>query len=238
MRKRYHAVAIVGAIIMTIGVFLLTLLTPSTSLLLAIVFMVIAGAGMGMFFSITTLTAQNALPRSRLGTGTSAVRYLGQLGSVLGVAFVGTVVNTTLSNDIVKRLPASTVQQLTPQGFQYATNPQVLVNPQYRQAIVHMAQHYAAASSAAHIPPGPQHNQLAAQVAAQAMQQVEYLLAQVFEALRLSPALGIQHGFVAILIFSLLALVTTFFLKDIPLVQRYQSEASTTEALAVENECL
>ncbi|HLI07156.1 MAG TPA: MDR family MFS transporter [Ktedonobacteraceae bacterium] len=236
MLKRYHAIAIIGAIVMTVGVFLLTLLTPSTSLFLAIVFMVIAGAGMGTFFSITTLTAQNALPRSRLGTGTSAVRYLGQLGSVLGVAIVGTVVNTTLSNDIVKRLPASTVRQLTPQGLQYATNPQVLVNAQYRQAIVQTAQHYAATSAAAHVPSGPRHNQLAAQAAAQAMQQVQHLLAQVFDALRLSLALGIQHGFVAVLIFSLLALVTTFFLKDIPLVQRYRPEASEAGASAEENE--
>ncbi len=236
MRKRYHIVAIIGAIVMTIGVFLLTFLTPSTSLFVAILFMVIAGLGLGTFFSISTLTAQNALPRSLLGTGTSAVRYLGQLGSVLGVAIVGTVVNTTLSNDIVKRVPASTVKQLTPQGFQYATNPQVLVNSQYRQTIVQTAQHFAAANATAHIPPGPLHNQIAAQAVAQAMQQVQHQLTQVFDALRLSLALGIQHGFVAVLIFSLLALVTTFFLKDIPLVQRYQSESPETAALATENE--
>ncbi len=236
MRKRYQLVAIIGALIMTVGVFLLTFLTPSTALFLAILFMVIAGVGMGTFFSITTLTAQNALPRSRLGTGTSAVRYLGQLGSVLGVAIVGTIVNTTLSNDIVKRLPASTVQQLTPQGFQFATNPQVLINQQYRDTVVQTAKHYAAAAAVAHVPPGPQHNQIAAQAAAQAMQQVQHLLAQVFEALRLSLALAIQHGFVAVLIFSLLALLTTFFLKDIPLAQRYRSESGELEAVESEAE--
>jgi EmrB/QacA subfamily drug resistance transporter len=236
IRKRYQLVAIIGALIMTVGVFLLTFLTPSTGLFLAILFMVIAGVGMGTFFSITTLTAQNALPRSRLGTGTSAVRYLGQLGSVLGVAIVGTIVNTTLSSDIVKRLPASTVQQLTPQGFQFATNPQVLVNQQYRDTVVQTAKHYAAAAAAAHVPPGPQHSQIAAQAAAQAMQQVQHLLAQVFEALRLSLALAIQHGFVAVLIFSLLALLTTFFLKDIPLAQRYRSESGELEAVESEDE--
>ncbi len=234
MRKRYRLVAIIGALIMTVGVFLLTFLTPSTALFLAILFMVIAGVGMGTFFSITTLTAQNALPRSRLGTGTSAVRYLGQLGSVLGVAIVGTIVNTTLSNDIVKRLPASTVQQLTPQGFQFATNPQVLINSQYRDTVVQTAKHYAASAAAARVPPGPQHNQIAAQAAAQAMQQVQHLLTQVFEALRLSLALAIQHGFVAVLVFSLLALVTTFFLKDIPLAQHYRRESGELEAVESE----
>lgn len=220
--KRYQIVAIVGAVIMTIGVFLLTRLTVTTSIPTAILFMVIAGVGLGTFFSITTLTAQNALPRTSLGMGTAAIRYLGQLGSVLGVAIVGTIVNTTISSDIATRLPASTVKQLTPQGVQFATNPQVLINDQYRETVVQTAQHYAAANATAHIPAGPQHDQIAAQVAAQAMLQVQHLLNQVFEALRLSLAVAIQHSFIAVLLFSVAALVATFFLKDIPLVQRSQ----------------
>jgi hypothetical protein len=104
MLKRYQVVTIVGAIVMTVGVFLPTQMTISTSLLEAVIFMVIARIGMGTFFAVLTLVAQNALPRTRLGVGTAAVRYLGQLGAVLGVAIVGTVVNQTLSSEIVKRL--------------------------------------------------------------------------------------------------------------------------------------
>jgi MFS family permease len=104
MLKRYQVVTIVGAIVMTVGVLLPTQMTISTSLLEAVIFMVIAGIGMGTFFAVVTLVAQNALPRTRLGVGTAAVRYLGQLGAVLGVAIVGTVVNQTLSSEIVKRL--------------------------------------------------------------------------------------------------------------------------------------
>src|SRR5205085_2747425 len=127
-----------------------------------------------------TLAAQNALPRTRLGVGTAAVRYLGQLGGVLGVAIVGTVVNQTLASDIAKRLPASVVQQLTPTGVKFATNPQVLVNPMYRDTVVHTAQHFAAQNAVAYVPPGPQHDAIAASVAAQAMQQTQHLLNQVF----------------------------------------------------------
>src|SRR5438876_80769 len=83
--KRYQLVTIVGALIMTAGVFLLTRMTISTSLLEAAIFMVIAGIGLGTFFSVLTVAAQNALPRTQLGVGTGAVRYLGQLGAVLGV---------------------------------------------------------------------------------------------------------------------------------------------------------
>ena len=154
--KRYQVVTIVGSFIMTAGVFLLTSMTPSTSLLEAIIYIVIAGIGLGTFFSVLTLSAQNALPRTRLGVGTGAVRYLGQLGSVLGVAIVGTIVNTTLSSDIVKRVPAAVVQQLTPAGFKFATNTQVLVNPPYRNTVVRTAESFAQKIAVAHVPPGPQ----------------------------------------------------------------------------------
>src|SRR6266566_7499061 len=125
--KRYQLITILSALVMTAGVFLLITMTPTTSLFEAIIFMVIAGIGLGPFFSVLTIAAQNALPRTQLGIGTSAVRYLGQLGAVLGVAIVGTVVNNSLASDIASRLPATTVKQLTPQGVKFATNPQVLV---------------------------------------------------------------------------------------------------------------
>ena len=217
--KRYQLISIVSALIMTVGVFLLTRMTPTTGLLEAVIFMVIAGIGLGPFFSILTIAAQNALPRTRLGIGTSAVRYLGQLGSVVGVAIVGTVVNNTLASDIATRLPAATVKKLTPQGVKFATNPQVLVNPAYRDTVVNTAKHFAARSAVAQVPPGPQHDQVAASAAAQAMQQAQHLLDQVFAALKLSLAYAIQHGFIAVLVFCGVIIVATFFLKDVPMAQ-------------------
>jgi EmrB/QacA subfamily drug resistance transporter len=224
MLKRYQVVTIVGALIMTVGVFLLTQMTISTGLLEAVIFMVIAGIGMGTFFAVLTLAAQNALPRTRLGVGTAAVRYLGQLGAVLGVAIVGTVVNQTLSSDIVKRIPSATMQQLTPQGLKFATNPQVLVNPAYRDTVVHTAQRFAVGNAVAHVPPGPQHDQIAVSVAATAMQQAQHLLNQVFEALRLSLSVAIQHGFIAVLLFCGATIVVTFFLNDVPMTKQFSEE--------------
>jgi len=230
--KRYRLITILSALIMTAGVFLLTRMTPSTSLLEAIIFMVIAGIGLGPFFSVLTIAAQNALPRTRLGIGTASVRYLGQLGAVLGVAIVGTVVNNTLASDIARRIPASIAHQLTPAGLKAATNPQVLVNPAYRDTVVHTAQHFATQSAVAHVPHGPQHDQVVAAVAAQAMQQAQHLLDQVFAALRLSLAFAIQHGLIAVLVFCGAIILATFFLKDIPMAQ--QSSETSDEAGAVE----
>jgi len=54
------------------------------------------GSGLGVFFTVVPLTAQNALPQTRLGVGTAAMRSLGPLGPTPGVALVGTVVNSSL----------------------------------------------------------------------------------------------------------------------------------------------
>jgi len=217
--KRYQAISIAAALVLATGAFLLTRITPQTDLTLVIVFMVITGLGLGPFFSVPTLATQNALPREHLGIGTSAVRYLGQLGGALGVAIVGTVVNNSLASDLASRIPASTAAQLTPAGYAAATNPQVLINPTYRDTVVHTAQQFATQQATANVPPGPQHDSIVASITAQVSQQVLDLLTQVFGALRESLAVAIQQGFLAVLIFSGLCLLATLFLKDVPFKQ-------------------
>ncbi len=150
---------------------------------------------------------------------------------MLGVAVVGTVVNQTLTDDIVKRIPASTVQQLTPAGLKFATDPQVLVNSTYRDTVVHTAQQFAVQHAVVQIPPGPQHDQVAASVAAQ----VQQMLAQVFDALKVSLTFAIQHGLVAVFVFSLAMVLAAFFLKDIPLSKEHSPAPTEQPESSEEN---
>ena len=103
---RYQAITIVGAIILATGVFLMTFMTSSTSILEASRNMVIAGIGLGIFFSVLTLAVQNALPRTRLGVGTGAITYLRSVGQTLGVAITGSVVNNVVAGQLLKHLPS------------------------------------------------------------------------------------------------------------------------------------
>jgi predicted MFS family arabinose efflux permease len=95
--KRHRPITLGASALLCLGAFFLTTMTSSTSVGLAIVYMVLAGLGVGPFFSVLMVIAQNALPPARLGIGTSVLRYLGQLGSVLGATIVGTAVNDSLS---------------------------------------------------------------------------------------------------------------------------------------------
>lgn len=132
---RYQAITIIGAIILSIGVFLMTLMTSSTSILEASRNMIIAGIGLGIFFSVLTLAVQNALPRTRLGVGTGAITYLRSVGQTLGVAITGSVVNNVVAGELLKHLPGG-YKQLGVQGLAAATNQQVLINSDYRNSVI------------------------------------------------------------------------------------------------------
>ena len=198
---RYQRFTIAGAIIVTIGVFLMTFWTTTTSLFVAGVEMVIAGFGLGVFFAVLTLAVQNALPRTRLGVGTGAVTYLRALGQTLGVAIVGTVVNNTIASDIQHRLPADAKRFIPPQALKAFTNPQVLISSDYHNQVVAQAHQSVPAAFQGSVDP---------------------LLAEIFSALRQSLATAIQHGFVVVLCFCLVIVVTTFFLKDVTLAKEFR----------------
>lgn len=210
---RYQVQTILAVLLLAGGIFLLSGMNANTTFLQASIYMVIAGMGMGTIFPAQTLAAQNAVEHHRIGVATGVITYLLALGQTLGVAIAGTVVNTTISSDLPNRVPANTVQQLTPAGWQAATNTEILIDQKYRNTVLHTAQQSASKAATAHIPSGPQHDAIAQQAA----QQVAHLLNQVFSALQQSIVLAIHNGLLVVLLFCGGAFLAACFLKDIPL---------------------
>jgi EmrB/QacA subfamily drug resistance transporter len=231
---RYQIIAVLGAIVMAFGIFLMTRLDVSSSVGELTRDMIVVGLGLGMLQPVLTLAVQNAIPRNRLGTGTGAVTYLRAMGQTLGVAIIGTIVANQMATELTKRLPAA-ARQLPQAALSAATNQQVLINSQYRGQLTQQAIHnavaqavpQAVAQAVAKIPPGPEHAarvaavtaQVTAQVTQQVTQQVTALLNAIFEATRQALAVGIASSFWFALAISGLVIVTTLFLKDVPLVK-------------------
>ena len=213
---RYRSLSITAAVILFVGLVLLTRLTASMPLAVAGIIMAIVGLGIGMFFSINSVIMQNAVPRTMLGVGTSLVRYLQALGQTLGVAIVGTVVNTSLSSGIRSHLSQADQSTLTPQGVTFATNPQILTTPAYHDTVQRMLQHFAVQQATGHIPAGPNHDQAVAAATQQALQQANDLLARAIDAVRLSLEAAVVRGLIGMLAFGVLIIIAAFFLKDIP----------------------
>jgi MFS family permease len=154
--KGYRVVAIVAALLMSVGAALIARLSPASSIPLAIGFMAVTGVGIGAFFTLPTVAVQNALPAGQLGVGTAAVRYLGQVGATLGIAIVGTAVNSAVSGDLMQKLPVSAADKLALLG-------------------------------------------------------------------------ALQRGFLAVLVFALIALAASFFLKDLPLADAPEAAKSNED---------
>jgi EmrB/QacA subfamily drug resistance transporter len=207
--KRFRIVTVISSLILIVGMFLLTRMTTTSSTLYVILAMVLAGLGLGTFFSVLQLAAQNSLPRTQLGVGTGFIRYAGSLGGVLGLAIVGTVVNSSLSSELAPRLAKIPGAAYLPAPvLRQATDPQTLISPAIRQGLLQgVAQHT----------PAP--------FQAQAVQ----TLNQVFDALKASLAGAVLQGLVAILVLSFLILVFSLLLKDVPFQAARKSQKKVEE---------
>jgi len=108
MRKigGFKPIAIAAGLLIALGGVLLSRMTHETSVTVAIVNMIVTGVGIGMFFPILTLVAQNVLPRYQLGVGTSTVTFFRSIGSVVGIAIIGTIVGHSLATQMGEKVPA------------------------------------------------------------------------------------------------------------------------------------
>ena len=93
----YKKLAIISFAIGTAGMFLLSTMTQNTSNLEIILYEIIAGIGAGLAMPLFIIAAQNAVKKRELGVVTSSSMYIEQLGSVIGLAILGTIVNMTLN---------------------------------------------------------------------------------------------------------------------------------------------
>ncbi|HZU72500.1 MAG TPA: MDR family MFS transporter [Acidimicrobiales bacterium] len=99
---RYRAFPIAGTAIISLGLFLLSTLTPTTSAGLGALYLVVLGVGLGSVMQVLVLITQNAVPQSELGVATSGATFFRSIGGSFGAAIFGAI----FSNVLVGRLAA------------------------------------------------------------------------------------------------------------------------------------
>src|SRR3989475_8843151 len=67
----------------------------------------LAGVGMGLVFVPMLIAAQNAVPRSMLGSATSLTGFFRSIGGAVGVAVIGSVMAPRLHPDLSGMLAAA-----------------------------------------------------------------------------------------------------------------------------------
>jgi EmrB/QacA subfamily drug resistance transporter len=103
---RYKWLPIVGTVILAIGLFLLSTMTPALPVYMICVYLAVMGLGLGMSMQILILIVQNSFPISEVGTATASNNYFRQIGASLGSAVVGSLFVTRLTQLLTERMPA------------------------------------------------------------------------------------------------------------------------------------
>lgn len=102
---KYKIFPIIGTLVLTVGLWLFSHLTLTTSEWVLGVWMFVIGAGLGSFMQIMTLAIQNSVSRSELGTATASATFFRSLGSAFGGAIFGTILINRLTQHLAEMFP-------------------------------------------------------------------------------------------------------------------------------------
>jgi EmrB/QacA subfamily drug resistance transporter len=108
---RYKAFPIVGSAVLVAGMALLTQLDVGTSKVLAGLYMVVIGIGIGLFMQVIVLVVQNDAQPQDIGAATSAATFFRSIGGSVGVAIFGAIFSARLT-DGLRALPGDVVGRL------------------------------------------------------------------------------------------------------------------------------
>ncbi|MGW9113646.1 DHA2 family efflux MFS transporter permease subunit [Microbacterium sp. NPDC055683] len=101
---RWKSYLVVGAILMIAGTSLLSTLRYDTSLWLVGTYMFLLGAGTGMTMQNLVLVVQNTTKPQEIGVASSGVNFFRTVGGTTGVAVMGSVLASSLSQQLTDRM--------------------------------------------------------------------------------------------------------------------------------------
>jgi EmrB/QacA subfamily drug resistance transporter len=119
----YKKVAVVGSVLVAIGMVIFAQMGVDTTRLFVAGGMIISGLGMGLLQPVYTLAVQNVAPRRQMGSATSSTIFFRSIGSTVGVAAFGSIMLTRYHAAFERSMPAHVPAAAVP----YFANPLLLV---------------------------------------------------------------------------------------------------------------
>jgi EmrB/QacA subfamily drug resistance transporter len=102
---RYKHYPIIGSSIMAVALFLLSTMSPETTVWVVMGYMLLLGFGVGLVMQVLVIAIQNAVNRSDLGVATSSSQFFRSLGGSFGAALFGAVLSSRLAVELAERIP-------------------------------------------------------------------------------------------------------------------------------------
>jgi EmrB/QacA subfamily drug resistance transporter len=143
---RYRWFPLAGTILVTVGLWLLTHLGAHTSLALVGLYVLVFGAGLGLFLQVLTLLVQNAVPMRLMGVGTSSVTFFRSMGGAIGASALGAVLTARIAYEFPRYLPKATLAAGSDKVSQLIQSPDALravkrTNPPLHEGIIQAYAH-------------------------------------------------------------------------------------------------
>ncbi|MFC4778026.1 MDR family MFS transporter [Paenibacillus sp. GCM10023252] len=188
---KYKRFALMGMPIMVVGMALMIVMN---SVWMAVLSMIIFGLGLGLGMPVFSLVVQNAVPHKELGVATGTMQLFRNMGGTIGIAVMGSVLSSSLKHhmeDAVKSGQGVDFSKLDPKVAEQLAafqNPQMLTDQKKLEAI---------------------HQSLP--------QDLQPMFVKLVDSLRDALSSSLSTVFLVGTLILVVALVLTFFIKEVPL---------------------
>ena len=132
----YRLLVQCSAAFMFIGILLLATLSTETPLVLASLYALIAGLGLGGLIAVFTVVVQNTTSLNVVGSATAALQFFRLLGGLIGLSILGVVVTQSFENRALQEAAALEQVSVSPEVLAtFAADPTTLVDPSRREEV-------------------------------------------------------------------------------------------------------
>lgn len=104
---RYKIFPVIGTLVMTSGLFMLSRLSPTSTNLTASLLMLVLGIGLGFVMQVLVIAVQNAVAYRDLGVATSGATLFRLIGGSVGTAILGAIFSSRVRGNLAKLLPSA-----------------------------------------------------------------------------------------------------------------------------------
>jgi DNA-binding MarR family transcriptional regulator len=114
---RYKIFPLIGTAVMTVGLFMLSRLTPASTNTVAALLMLVLGVGLGMVMQVLVIAVQNDVEYRDLGVATSGATLFRLIGGSLGTAILGAIFAARLTANLSRTLPVGASHNMSVQAL-------------------------------------------------------------------------------------------------------------------------
>jgi hypothetical protein len=205
---RYRIIAVVGLAVMAGGMFLMSRMDATSTNAIATRNMIVVGIGLGATMPIFILVVQNALPYRMLGVSTAAIQFFRSVGGTMGVAIMGSLVNSKFSAELTAETSPQVREATPPELLERLQNPQSLLNA---DLLAELREAFAGLGEG-----GPA------------------MFNEIMLGTRTALGTAIAEAFLVGMGITLAALVVAIFLKEVPLAKTWAVPEATAGAMPLD----